>query len=450
MADAGSDNPAAASSALYDPVAPLRQRARLSGDDDPDPEVPDKVDGPGHPVFIFSYIANVALVTANAATFVFADWVAWLATRGSSGADYQEQLPGWIVQGGLAASLCARLFIGQSIDRFGVRRVWLVVSTLALSGLCTFACLESFSWWVPAGRVLFATGVSGMFTCSTFHIQSCVVEYRRTEFIALLGSSGFVGMTLGPQLADLLRWLTAGRSEVFFPAVFGIAAGLLCIYVGCVLRVTRNVTVPPRATTRPSLLRLTRDYWPGMITAVAMMMGVVYTVPSLYLVRFNQSEGFGGIAGYWTTYALVAFILRIRTAAISQTVGRHRLVFIGLLAQGLGLWSLIPVTQWWHLLFSAGLCGIGHAFLFPSIVSLGAGTFPARYRGSGTNLTLGCLDFGAGLSAPLLGRVIDLEIFGGAGFRPMFCVAGALPVLVAFWWFATHRRSQDDEVHRRN
>ena len=170
------------------------------------------------PVFIFSYLANLTVVTANAATFVFADWVAWLAAHGSTGATYHEELPGRIIQYGVFAAISVRIFLGQSIDHFGVRRVWLFMSTLAFFGLAIFASLTELSPMLYLGRTLFAVGLSGMFTCGTFHIQSCVVEHRRTEFIALLGSSGFVGMILGPQLSGLLIWLCNDNVDVFFSA----------------------------------------------------------------------------------------------------------------------------------------------------------------------------------------------------------------------------------------
>lgn len=407
-----------------------------------------RIDRTSHPIFVLSYIANLTLVTANAATFVFADWVAWLAQHGSTGGAYHEELPGRVIQYGIIAAISVRMFLGQSIDRFGVRRVWLLMSTCTLLGVCVFASLERLSPLLTVGRILFATGISGMFTCGTFHIQSCVADYRRTEFLALLGSSGFVGMILGPQLADLLRWLASGDPDAFFPRVFQAAAVLLTIYIVCVVLVTKRLARPVHHGARPSLLRLTRDYWPGLVVGVAMAMGVVFTVPSLYLVRFNQHEHFGGIATYWTTYAITAFAFRIRTAALSQQVGRYRLILLGLVSQGLGLWALIPVTAWWQLLFSATLCGFGHALLFPSIVSLGSGTFPARYRGSGTNLTLGCLDLGAGISAPLLGKVIDMPRFDAVGFRQMFFVAGSIPLLMAIIWYFAKCGSTDSEIRR--
>lgn len=410
------------------------------------PEPAALIDRISHPVFVVSYIANLVIVTANAATFIFADWVAWLAEHGTATETYHEELPGRIIQYGVIVALLARIFLGQSIDRFGVRRVWLVMSTLALCGLGIFSSLTTVSPLLNLGRILLATGLAGMFTSGMFHIQWCVADNRRTEFIALLGSSGFVGMMLGPQLADFLRWLFPDEN-VFFPAVFRMAFGLILIYIVCVVLVTRQIPVPQPKSTRPPLIRLMRAYWPGWVMMVSMVMGVVFTVPSLYLVRFNQHEGFGGIATYWTTYAITAFVFRIKTSALSQRVGRYRLILLGLVAQGLGLWAIVPVTEWWHLLFSATLCGFGHAFLFPSIVSLGSGTFPQEYRGSGTNLTLGFLDLGAGLSAPLLGRIIDFGADESDGFGTMFLVAGAIPMTVAVLWFYLKCRLTDDEAH---
>ncbi|MEZ6123868.1 MAG: MFS transporter [Planctomycetaceae bacterium] len=408
-------------------------------------EVPALIDRATHPIFIAAWLANLAIVTANTATFVFAEWVATLAKEGTTAAAYHEELPGRVIQFGVMAALCVRLFLGQAIDRFGVRRVWLLMSLLAFCGMWIFTFLTAVSYWLFVGRILFAVGLAGMFTSGTFHIQSCVSDHRRTEFIALLGSSGFVGMMLGPQLAALLRSICKDQLQAY-STIFGTACTLILAYIGCILLATHRLPVPPQPETRPSLLVLTRRYWPGTVMLVSMAMGVVFTVPSLYLVRFNQHEKFGGIATYWTTYAVSAFVFRIATASLSQQIGRHRMILLGLVAQGLGLWALLPVTAWWHLIFSALLCGFGHALLFPSIVSLGSGSFPPQYRGSGTNLTLGFLDLGAGLSAPLLGRIIDLQRYQGVGYRPMFFCAGGVPLIIALIWLITQRHGSDHEI----
>lgn len=407
-----------------------------------------RIDRLTHPLFICAWLANFLLVTANAAVFVFADWIAWLATSGPAAqATYHEELPGRIIQTGLIAAIFSRLFLGRTIDRFGVGRVWIALSLSTLLGSIVFLTISSVSPLLYAGRVLYAVGVSGMFTCSAFHIQACVAEHRRTEFLGLLGSSGFVGMTAGTQLVDGLSRLTGG-DPAYFRYVFLIVIACNAAYVLLAWSVTRGFPRPQREI-RPTLLRMMKDFWPGPVVLVAMVMGIVFTVPSLYLVRFNRYAGLGGISGFWTAYAISAFVLRVGTAQLSQKVGRFRLITIGLLAQGTGLLAIIPATQSWHLVLAAIVCGLGHALLFPSIVSLGSGRFPAKYRGSGTNLTMGFMDLGTAISAPLLGRIIDLQVFDRAGYPQMFLTAGATAITLAIGWQLWHWGRVDSEITRR-
>jgi len=409
---------------------------------------PPQIERLSDPIFISAWLANFLLVTANAAIFVFADWIAWLATSGAadSGIPYQEELPGRIIQTGLIAAILSRLFLGQTIDRFGVRRVWIALAASTLIGSTIFANVTMVSRMLYAGRVLYAVGVSGMFTCSAFHIQACVAAHRRTEFLGLLGSSGFVGMILGTQLVDGLHWLNDGNRVYFRHAFWAVmvcnAAYILLIWIA-----TKGFPRPQREI-RPSLLRMMIAHWPGPVVLVAMVMGLVFTVPSLYLVRFNKHAGLGGIAGFWTAYAISAFALRILTAQLSQKVGRHRLITVGLLAQGTGLLTILLASQPWHLVISAIVCGLGHALLFPSIVSLGSDRFPAKYRGSGTNLTMGFMDFGTALSAPLLGRIIDMEAFDRAGYPQMFLTAGLTTLTLGIAWHFWHWGKVDSEVTR--
>ena len=400
------------------------------------------------PLFISAWIANFLLVTANAVTFIFADWIAWLAMShdGAPATIYHEALPGRIIQVGLIAAIVSRLFLGQTIDRFGVRRVWMTLGFCTLSGSVVFASVSTVSPMLYLGRVLFTAGVSGMFTCSAFYIQASVAEHRRTEFLGLLGSSGFVGMILGTQLVDGLKWLNDGN-RIYFDYAFQAVIVCNAAYFVLIWFLTRGFPKPQREI-RPSLLRMMKDYWPGPVVLAAMATGMAFTVPSLYLIRFNRYAGLGGISGYWTAYAISAFALRIMTVQLSQKVGRYRLITVGLVSQGVGMLTIIPATQSWHLIVSAIICGLGHALLFPSIVSLGSDRFPARYRGSGTNLTMGFTDLGTAICAPLLGSIIDLEIFNRVGYPQMFLTAGLTTMILGCAWQLWHRGRVDSETTR--
>ena len=107
-------------------------------------------------------------------------------------------------------------------------------------------------------------------------------------------------------------------------------------------------------------------------------------------------------------------------------MGRHRMLLLGLVGHCVGYVSLCLVNSEWDLILPAIACGFGHALLFPCVVSLGAGAFPPEYRGSGTTITLGFMDLGVFLSAPVLGRLIDAY-----GFNVMFLTSAVTGAIIA-------------------
>lgn len=369
-------------------------------------------------VFWLSYAANVALVMANALTFRFAELVAYL---GGS-----EKIAGVIVSVGVLGALVVRLGLGQAIDRFGTRKLWMLSGLLFILSCGVFIVCRQLSWELYAARVAFAAALAGMFTCSIVHIQNQVPPERRTEVIGSLGSSGFVGMIIGSQLGDaIFNTLPAGNPR--FVALFGGAAVLGVIYLVLVTWLTyRDVHRAPRET--PPAHRLLFRHWPGFSVLAAMMMGVGFTVVTVFLTRFTthlQASGYdvSGIGTFFTGYASSAFVFRLATRQWSRTVGRHRMILFGLAGHCVGHCMLPWVTAEWHFIIPSIACGWGHALLFPAVISLGAGAFPQEYRGSGTTLVLGFTELGAMISAPLLGGFIDY--FGaryGAkmGFFAMF------------------------------
>ncbi len=348
-------------------------------------------------LFWLCYLANVVLVTANALTFRFADLITYLGGT--------EELVGDIVSCGVLVALIARFFMGQGIDRYGVRRIWAISAITFVIGATGLAFSRSLSWEIFAFRTFFATGIAGMFTCSVVHIQQRVPHHRRTEVIGSLGSSGFVGMILGTQVSDfLLKWIPPGNDQ--FYALFGIPALLGVFYFAIVLTVTRNdVHRRPRVT--PAAHQLLFRYWPGQVVIVAIMMGLSFTVVSVFLTRFVTQRGLGGIGTFFAGYAISAFLIRILTRRWGETVGRSKMITIGLMGHAVGHLILPSITQEWQLIGPSILCGLGHALLFPAVVSLGTESFPKHYRGTGTTIVLGFFDAGAIIFAPILGSIID-------------------------------------------
>ncbi|MFK7777814.1 MAG: MFS transporter, partial [Gimesia sp.] len=109
----------------------------------------------------------------------------------------------------------------------------------------------------------------------------------------------------------------------------------------------------------------------------------------------------------------------------------------------IGYMILPSITQEWQLIGPSILCGMGHALLFPAVVSLGTESFPKHFRGTGTTIVLGFFDAGAIIFAPILGSIID-----NWGIVPMFYLAAAMMTFTAtvYALTANHSVSKDTAV----
>lgn len=383
--------------------------------------------------FWIAYAANTAVVTGNALTFRFAELVDFLGGH--------ERTAGVIIGIATAAALLSRLYLGQALDRYGVRRLWVASSLLFVAGGALLTAADSLSALLLAARSLFAIGLAGMFTCSTVHIQNLVPPHRRTEVIGSLGSSGFVGMILGSLLGDMIFQTIDGR--VRFTVLFGASTLLGALYVALVLIVTRRDRHEAPAKT-PALHKLALHYWPGNVILVAFVMGTMLAVTTVFLTRFATHRGLSGLGPFFASYAGSAFTFRLVTRGWSRTVGRHRMILFGLAGHAVAMLLLPFVTNEWLFAVPAVFGGFGHALLFPAVVSLGSEAFPIQYRGTGTTLVMGFFDVGTFASAPVLGGIIDA--FDGAGFTPMFLFAASTAVSVAFVYSVTTARTPDSDL----
>ncbi|MBM80596.1 MAG: MFS transporter [Planctomycetaceae bacterium] len=401
--------------------------------------MPSEDDQPQQPsiynrVFWLTYAANASLVVANALTFRFAELVAFLGGT--------EQIAGTIVSVGIIGALTARVFLGQSLDCFGTRKVWVVCSLLFVGSCVAFMASGSLNWLYVA-RIAFAASVAGMFTSSTVHIQNQVPAERRTEMIGNLGSSGFIGMIIGTHLGDLIfAQFSEGRAQ--FYALFGAAALLGGVYLVLIALATQgHQHRRPRVT--PPLHKLAFRYWPGMIVLVAIMMGISMTVTTVFLTRFATAQNLTGIGPFFTGYCVSAFCFRVAAHNWSKTMGRHRMILLGLAGHCAGQCLLPFVTADWHFVLPSLLSGFGHALLFPAVVSMGSESFPRRYRGTGTSFVLGFIELGILISAPILGGIIDFcqaRDFANP-FTAMFWTSAATAVVISIVYSLTDGRTPD-------
>ena len=156
--------------------------------------------------------------------------------------------------------------------------------------------------------------------------------------------------------------------------------------------------------------------------------------------RQATANGLHGIGTFFAAYATTGFIFRWVSRSWSASIGRHRVILLGLAGHVIGYLLLIPVKSEWGFVLPAILHGFGHAMLFPCVVSLGAGAFPQEYRGTGTTVILAFVDLGTMISAPLLGRLIEHQ-----GFTRTYLVMTALTLATAVIYGVLRFRATDSD-----
>ena len=384
-------------------------------------------------VFWIAYLANVALVAANVLTFCFTNFIELIGGNNAQ--------TGWIVSVGAIGALASRLFLGQILDRYGIRLPWILSSILYSLGIAGMLFSSSVGSLIFFARIEYAVGLAGMFTCSIVHIQKPVPPNRKTEVIGMLGSSGFLGMMIGSLLSTAIESSFAGNELAAYRMMFFSSMGMGITYLILAIMACWDDKHAPHSHT-PWLFPLLVRHAQVSSLMLAMLMGCTFAITFVHFPKFSKGMELMGDGYYYTAYAISAFIIRLLTRNLSKSLGRHRMVELGFAGFATGFLILPFVSQSWHFLIPGIACGFGHALLFPSVVSLVAGTFPAQFRGTGTTVALGFVDLGTVIFAPILGWLID-----SYDFTTTFYTTATIIIIVMAYYHLTAGQIKDHDIH---
>lgn len=404
-------------------------------------------DGPGDQnrvaiyeiTFWLAYLSNALVSAANTLLCRYADYVDFLG-----GTEYHL---GWIVGVGMVGSLLGRFALGDSIDRFGAKRLWLI-TILGTTAACLLHLLitDYRGPLIYAARVLYILMLAGVFSASMTLISSRAPKERLAEVIGIFGSAGFAGVILGAPLADLF-FPTGITTRVAADTMF-ILAALICL-----LSLPLAWLVPENGQRRanqeqtfvagngrpnrprrfkPTTWQILCRYWPGSIVAAGVVAGAALFVPPTFLPRFVAGLGGSSISGFFVLYATTAIVVRSILLRPLQRWGLERVIALGLLILAVSQVLFLFVRQPWQLIIPGLVFGVGHALLFPAIVGLGSAAFPKRHRGLATTLMMATFDAGLFLGGPLAGAVLRFaESVGWPRYPAMFlAVCGGILAFV--------------------
>ena len=128
------------------------------------------------------------------------------------------------------------------------------------------------------------------------------------------------------------------------------------------------------------------------------LLPLVWAAAGLGLVQI------GILAG---VYPAVWGVTQVATGALSDRIGRKRLIVAGMLLQAAAIAAIAATTDFVPWLFAAAVLGLGTAMVYPTLIAVVADVAEPRQRGAVTGIYRFWRDLGFAIGAILVGVLTD-------------------------------------------
>ncbi len=372
------------------------------------------------PAFAALYLANFSLVASFAAFFLFP-----LFITGHGG----NQQDIGIIMGvfALASALC-RPWIAEMVDRIGRKRSYTIgcaiMTLMPLFYLPLQGNLSNYYSLLILLRIIHGIGLAICFTAIFTFIVDLIPVNRLNEGIGMFGTSGLIGMAVGPLISELIL------GKFGFPAFFITAAGLAAIALLLQAPIKdQHHLQPEESEPSASFFTLLKTRKQLVCGGLAILFGFGLAATGSFIAPFAQANHLSYISLYYLAYSTAAVGVRFIAGKMADRLGENQIIPWGFILAASGL-LLVPLVHGNLLLLVVGfIFGIGHGLLFPALNAMAVRGEPYAVRGKVTGIFTGGIDTGVFCGALVLGTIGEL-----AGFTVLFICAG-LMVLSGLYLF---------------
>lgn len=336
----------------------------------------------------------------------------------------------------------SNLFAGRLGDRFGRKRIlvagWLV-------GLpVPFLVIWAPAWsWIVAANVLL--GINQGLTWSTTVLMKIdlVGPERRGFAMGLNEFAGYLAVALSALATGEIAGRFGLRPEPFYLGIAFVALGLAISQLlirDTIGHVRHEATLHleggklARDTgtsvgkTAPSLRQLViRASWsdPALFNASQVGLvnnlndGLAWGLFPLFFAAAGLSVRSIGVLAF--IYPATWGITQLWTGALSDRIGRKRLIVSGMLIQGAALIAMILIKGFGAWLLTGALLGVGTAMVYPTLLAVIGDVAHPSWRGTALGIYRFWRDSGYAIGALVAGALAD-----GFGLRVAIGAIGAL------------------------
>lgn len=317
------------------------------------------------------------------------------------------------------SSIALRPFAGRWADRRGRRLILIIGAILQVAAAAGHLVATTVPLLIVM-RLLLGAAEAVFFVAAMAAATDLAPEKRRGEALSLISTALYLGVAIGPVLAE---WLLGSSG---YPAIW-IAATLISVLAVAISWFAPE-TLPLSERRRPDA----EGGWlhraglvPGLLVLCgAWGMGAYFA----FLPLLGDKLGLESVGGYLAVFALVVIGLRIVFARLPDQIGAARLSGTALVlsASGMAIAGFFPSAL--GLWVATVVFASGVAFTFPAIVTLSVLGIPPSERGAVVGTTSLFLDAAFGLSPAALGLLA-----ASTGYPATFLVSAVVAAIGATW-----------------
>lgn len=323
------------------------------------------------------------------------------------------------------AAMVVRLFSGRLLQYFKKKTLLITGVLLYLIASVCYPLFASFGVLIVF-RLLNGIG-HGLGT--TYFATAAADELplnRLGEGMGYFGVSSMLTASLAPLIALPIA------QKISFNAFFVTCIIILLIAFSLLIFITPR---PQPAVTQkqPKVAGLWRRFLPQSL--LIFCLGLVMSGVLSYIALFAEIRQVHGTAWFFFTSAIVGVALRPVVGNLFDQRGPFFVLLPSVVCLICSLVLMCTLHNQWQLILAGLFFGAADGAIFPTIQSWVLKKAGNTQRESATGLFLNCYDFGMGIGAYLLGKVIDFT-----SYATMFQVLLGLTVIYLFLTLYSARR----------
>ncbi len=267
-------------------------------------------------------------------------------------------------------------------------------------------------------RLLHGTGLAAFTTTSIVLISDVTTPVNRGQVMATVGIANYIGLGVGPFLADKLY------NEFSIVPVFQMVLGFAVLGIMAVMIIRRQPKPDKIQQKKNGRYKAAMHRWFLIPSAFLFIIALVHGGITFFIPVYLEENSNLEAGVYFLSFSLAVLVFRILAGRISDRIGRSLVIFAGTTTVAVAVF-LMPYALTLPLLIGVSvLYGWGYGSQQPAMTALIADRTTFENRGMLFSLYYSVFDIGMLLSGYVFGLLADW-----ASVRLIFPVSSGLYVI---------------------